>query len=217
MRIKLEAFEETLLVTLTQDVTGRSIQILTAGLQKYVRPQTRAIYVDFTQCELSEDAKVSLAGTSKVFTSHSKSSEGEGKENVSQPPPECRLVLIGPDSTFYDALTLEVALGNSAHLESKLILELIRIQKQVAALVARKDVLVKTLGKAPEDRKLSLFKLNVALKRISSVLTDEIKNKSARVSSLKRRVVQEPKSLEEVNGRKSSLMAVLVKMGLIGT
>jgi hypothetical protein len=141
----------------------------------------------------------------------------EGKENVNQPPPECRLVLIGPDASFYDALTLEVALGNSAHLESKLILELIQIQKQVAALSVRKEVLVKTLSKAREGGKLSLFKLNAALKRISSLLAIEIKNKTARVRSLRRRVLQEPKSLEEVNERKSSLMAALVKMGLIGT
>ena len=125
------------------------------------------------------------------------------------------MVLIGQNPALFDAPTLEVALAQSPSTETKLILELLRTQSQIASLSAKKELLAQAMKQTQKNGKLSLFTLNSSLKRVSYVLTSEVKKKIRRIQALKRKISHNQKSTEEVNQVKSSLISLLTKLGLI--
>lgn len=185
MRIKIDLFLETVLLQVQQEVTERSVAVLWAGLKKYVKPEVKWIFADFSQAEFDRSGLQALKNTLE-----------KGIENSH--PNAAKLVIIGSYSDVCRYPTLIEALASHPIAEGALFMEKISLQDELEKLKERKRVL-ESLQLSAEDKeqgKLGLFYLNQALKSSARMLTSEVKKGLARVSKLKLRLKSSSEDLQ---------------------
>ena len=176
MGIRIELFEESILVTVTQEVSDRTIAALTAGLKKYLVPPTPWIYLDFCQSTLSEEAKTAVAALKKSklslslpsppSTTHlpapsSSSQLAQAQLPQAQLPQEVpqattqaisdellvsKIILVGKDPALFEYKTIDDALTLHKTREGPFLLEKIKLQKEYENLTRKKTILAESLG-----------------------------------------------------------------------
>ncbi len=242
MGIRIELFEESILVTVTQEVSDRTIAALTAGLKKYLVPPTPWIYLDFCQSTLSEEAKTAVAALKKSklslslpsppSTTHLPAPSSSSQLAQAQLPQEVpqattqaisdellvsKIILVGKDPALFEYKTIDDALTLHKTREGPFLLEKIKLQKEYENLTRKKTILAESLGAKSDggQSKLSLFKLNASLQGLVKKLSAEAKRITLQMNRLQKRGAADPKNISGMNSKKAAVLLKLEKMGLI--
>ncbi len=220
MRLKIEAFSETILLTVTQDVSDRSIAILFAGLKKHQTTNIDTVYLDFSGSEISDSGKKAILDIKNSQSFPIRSSTKNAPDTSQNAPPAQSiptLIFIGPATDISDYPNLETALTTRQTKESLLILEKLQLEKEVDML-SRKQIALSETSLTPAQKlegRLSLFKLNIALKRVSQFLIAEIKRRTTRNERMRKKGNPDLNSASTLHNKKTNLLNLLAKMGLI--
>jgi hypothetical protein len=242
MGIRIELFEESILVTVTQEVSDRTIAALTAGLKKYLVPPTPWIYLDFCQSTLSEEAKTAVAALKKsklslsplsppsttplpAPSSTSQLPQAQLPQEVPQASTQSisdellasKIILVGKDPALFEYKTIDDALTLHKTREGPFLLEKIKLQKEYENLTRKKTILAESLGAKSDggQSKLSLFKLNASLQGLVKKLSAEAKRITLQINRLQKRGAADPKNISRMNSKKAAVLLKLEKMGLI--
>jgi hypothetical protein len=223
MGIRIEMFEESILISVTDEISEQGVGALVTTLEKHMNSPKSWVYVDFTKATLTPTAKASIASLKQAKL------KKPTRESANNPQPSAesqrggerkwlsKTILIGSDPRTFEVDSMTEALEQYKSKDGSFLLEKIKLQNTFDRLTREKKILVESLGGAAEasQDKLSLFKLNHALRQLRKRLSTEVKTHTASLARLKKRRSGDPRDIDAVNSQKDSLIAKLQDLGII--
>jgi hypothetical protein len=204
MKLKAEAYAETILIELKEDVTEKSIAILVAGLKKYVEANIKWVFINFTEAKLTTGA-AQVAQTLRRM------------RGPNAHPSLKKLVFVSPNREIADFLDLEKAFQGSPSRDTTLLLEVLSIQTEIARLKTIKTALEAGQFDREEERKRLLLRQREKdyLTYIRNLLTTEVKRSTTRMEK-EEQVPVLKKDVDELRGREKEIIEELRKLGVMG-
>lgn len=201
MRLKIDVYQETILLVVSQDVTARSLVVLAAGLKKHVKPPVRWLYVDFRQSTLSNEMRKSLKQLCTTLT-------------LEGPLASIKLILVGAGPEISPYSTIEEAVLAHPSSESEQFLQRLKLDAELQSLQQKKEAIQENLIPAAAG-KLTPAQLNRYLKRAFTAFTAEIKEVLLRTEKKKKLPDSTQSTLESAREKKQKIVDALIKIGLL--
>lgn len=128
-----------------------------------------------------------------------------------------KVILIGQDLDIFEFKSIDEAVVAKRAKEGLLLLEKIALQKELDTLTQKKTILSDSLAKSADKSqgKMTLFKLNRALKGLHRVLTLESKRTNLKLNRIKRRISAEPEQIASMKERKKAIITKLMDIKLL--
>jgi hypothetical protein len=128
MKLKLEVFTETVLLSVSGDLHARNAQVLSAGLQRILSLQVPYVFIDLTQASIPDDTLPLIQQVKSTFKSESNNrSESKGG-----------LYLIGKDKRVCDFQYFFQAAGECPSSETASLIEKLQLESELQSLKEKK-------------------------------------------------------------------------------